>query len=113
MAIGPTEVRRLLRLAHLELPKVADREGRLVEPEDHLVSDAELATLAQELDQILARVEELKSVDVEGIEPTSHAIALPSRTRPDEIGAVLGPERVLAAAPARVGDAFVVPKIVE
>ncbi|MBK6685618.1 MAG: Asp-tRNA(Asn)/Glu-tRNA(Gln) amidotransferase subunit GatC [Deltaproteobacteria bacterium] len=113
MALGPAEVRRLLRLAHLELPRVADGQGGFTEPERSLVTEAELTRLAQELEQILAHVEELKLVDTTGVEATSHGVALPTAWRADVAGPALEEERALGGAPARVGQAFSVPKIVE
>ncbi len=113
MALGPAEVRRLLRLAHLELPRIADGKGGFTEPERNLVSDPELGRLAQELEQILAHVEELKLVDTSGVEATSHGVALPTAWRADEAAPGLDEERALGGAPARVGRSFSVPKIVE
>lgn len=113
MALGPADVRRLLRLAHLELPRVADGRGGFTEPERNLVSDQELGRLALELEQILAHVEELKLLDTDHVEPTSHGVALPTAWRTDEAQPGLDEERALGGAPARVGRSFSVPKIVE
>ena len=58
-------------------------------------------------------VEQLSSVDTEGIPPTAHAIPLPTPLREDRAAAPLDPEQALANAPAREGSAFVVPKVLE
>lgn len=113
MALGPADVKRLLRLAHLELPRVPDKNGGFTEPERSLVNEAELLRLSQELEQILGHVEELKTVDTSQVEPTAHGVALPTLFREDTAAPGLDPERALAQAPARVGQSFSVPKIVE
>jgi aspartyl-tRNA(Asn)/glutamyl-tRNA(Gln) amidotransferase subunit C len=113
MAIDGKEVRRIARLAHLEYPRLKDREGRWVEPDDHLIDDATLDKLAADITQILEHVRELESVDVEGIEPTSHGVPLLPRLREDEPHPGTDPEKLLEGAPSRTGDAVSVPKIVE
>jgi aspartyl-tRNA(Asn)/glutamyl-tRNA(Gln) amidotransferase subunit C len=104
MAIDAAEVLRIARLAHLELP---------ASDEERLHDDEELARIAGELERILDHVRDLSSVDVEGVPPTAHGVPLPTHPRPDAPEAPLAPERALAAAPDRDGDAFRVPKVVE
>ena len=113
MAIDEAEVRRIARLAHLEYPRVRDRDGRWVEPEEHLIDDATLKKLAADVTQILEHVKELEQLDVSSVEPTSHGVPLPPLMRPDEAEEGIDPERLLEGAPARAGDAVSVPKIVE
>ncbi|MCK6550328.1 Asp-tRNA(Asn)/Glu-tRNA(Gln) amidotransferase subunit GatC [Myxococcota bacterium] len=113
MAIDRAEVRRIARLAHLEYPRVQAKDGTFVEPAEHLLDDAMLDKLAAELGQILDHVRELEAVDVEGVEPTSHGVPLPTMLREDTPGHVLTTDDALASAPARVGDGVAVPKIVE
>ncbi len=113
MAVDKDEVRRIARLAYLELPRVQDEKGRFSEPSDALLDDRELERLQAELNQILAYVEELKELDLEGVEPTSHGIPLDPLFRDDRADATLSTERALESAPKRVGDSFAVPKIIE
>lgn len=103
MSIDLDEVRRIARLAHLELP----------EPEAPLFDQAALEALAADVGKILDHVRQLEEVDVSAVPPTSHGVMLPSRLRSDEAGPSLETERALAGAPARSGDGVRVPKVVE
>jgi aspartyl-tRNA(Asn)/glutamyl-tRNA(Gln) amidotransferase subunit C len=111
--ISKDEVRRIARLAHLEYPRVHQKDGTFGEPAEHLIDDTTLEAFARELRQILDYVQQLDEVNVEGVQPTSHGVPLPTKLRADEPGPVLPTERALAAAPQHTGDAISVPKIVE
>lgn len=113
MPIDKAEVRRIARLAHLEYPRIPSKSSGFVEPPELLMDDATLETLALELGRILEHVKELEEVDVEGIEPTSHGVPLPTRFREDAPHPGLPTDRALDQAPQRLGDAFCVPRIVE
>ena len=69
--------------------------------------------LGAQLGQILGYVEELKQVDVTGVEPTAHAVPMVNVTRADEIRPSLPHDEALRNAPKQAGGLFVVPKIVE
>ncbi len=69
--------------------------------------------LGSQLGNILGYVEQLRAVDVTGVEPTSHAFPLVNVTRPDERRPGLTPEEALANAPLKSNGLFIVPKIVE
>ena len=113
MPLSKDEVRRIARLAHLEYPRVQAPDGTWKEPHDLLIDDATLSRLARELDRILEHVNELSQVSVENVEPTQHGVPLPTRLREDEAKDPLDREAALAQAPARMGDAIAVPKVVE
>jgi len=66
-----------------------------------------------ELDHILEYVEALQELATEGIEPTAHAIPLPTPLRPDRAEKAMDPELAVANAPESIGTAFVVPKVIE
>ena len=72
-----------------------------------------LEPMAQELNGILAWVEQLGEVDTEGVEPMTGAIAatLPQREDRPEAGAPT--DELLANAPEADDDFFIVPKVVE
>lgn len=113
MALSRDDVRHVARLAYLELPRVQDRSGAWVEPDEHLIDDATLDRLARELGKILEHVAELEQLDVTGVEPTSHGVPLPPRLREDRVEGELPRERALALAPKAAGDGFSVPKVIE
>jgi aspartyl-tRNA(Asn)/glutamyl-tRNA(Gln) amidotransferase subunit C len=76
------------------------------------LSDEEVARMGRELQGILAHMASLAAVDVEGVEPMTHAVALGCPLREDTPGPELGSEAALAQAPRRDGDHFEVPRII-
>ena len=95
MAIDAATVRKVARLA------------RIAEPE------ARIEPLARELTGIMDWIEQLAEVDIEGVEPRTSAVSQPAPLRDDVVTEGGDPERILANAPRRAGDFFVVPKVVE
>jgi aspartyl-tRNA(Asn)/glutamyl-tRNA(Gln) amidotransferase subunit C len=95
--LAQVDVRYIAALARLEL------------------TDAEVARFQSELDDILGYVDQLRELDVEGVEPTAHARPRANVMREDEAsGQSLQRERVLANAPAVVGGTGVrVPVVLE
>lgn len=89
------DVRHVARLARLQL------------------TEAEAELFGRQLNQILAYVEQLKALDVTGIEPTAHAVPRVNVMRPDDPRPGLSQAEVLANAPAHANGLFLVPKIVE
>lgn len=77
------------------------------------LTDAELDTMREQLNAILAHIDALKAVDTTGIEPTSHAVPQFNVMREDEPAPCLPVEDMLANAPDRAGDFFRVPRIIE
>ena len=95
MAIDTATVRKVARLA------------RLREPEDRLEG------VAQELNGILAWIEQLAEVDTDGVEPMTSAVEVKLPMRADVVTEGGDPEVVLSNAPKRDRNFFVVPKVVE
>ena len=77
------------------------------------VNDDEIEHLQGELNAILAFVEQLNEVDVTSVEPMTSVTPMEMKKRPDAVTDGGDPEAILANAPAREGDYFVVPKVVE
>ena len=71
----------------------------------------ELARLEGELNHILDQYATLAELDTDAIPPTAQVIELENILRDDVARPSMDPERVLANAPSRDGDAFVVPAI--
>ena len=69
--------------------------------------------MSAELTHILEHAERIQALDLDGVEPTSHALALVNVLRPDEVRSSLSQEEALAAAPAAEAGRFVVPRIIE
>jgi aspartyl-tRNA(Asn)/glutamyl-tRNA(Gln) amidotransferase subunit C len=77
------------------------------------INDAEADAMVPELNGILKWVEQLAEVDVTGVVPMASVIAKRSLLRDDVVtdGDVL--DKVLANAPAKEGNFFGVPKVIE
>ncbi len=75
--------------------------------------EARLEPLARELSAIIAWIEQLDEVDVEGVEPMASAVAATLPLRQDVVSDGGDAARILANAPKAVGGFFVVPKVVD
>ena len=65
------------------------------------------------MEGIVKYVEKISSVDVQGVEPTLNGCDLVNVFREDEVRDSMDREAALANAPARTGNEFQLPKIVE
>ncbi len=95
MKISRTEVEHVSRLARLAL------------------TDQELDNLQNEMDAILAYVEQLNELETDHIEPTSHAVPMENAFRNDETKKSFLPEQALANAPDPDANGFRVPRVIE
>jgi aspartyl-tRNA(Asn)/glutamyl-tRNA(Gln) amidotransferase subunit C len=77
------------------------------------VSDDEVAPLEGELNVILAFVEQLGEVDVEGVEPMTSVTPMAMKMREDKVTDGGIADAVIQNAPAREDHFFLVPKVVE
>jgi aspartyl-tRNA(Asn)/glutamyl-tRNA(Gln) amidotransferase subunit C len=77
------------------------------------VAEDDLDALAAELSGILTWIEQLREVDVEGVEPMSAVNPIPLRLRADTVTDGGIRDRVLANAPDAREGFFTVPKVVE
>ena len=95
MKLSKAEVGHIAWLARLEL------------------SETEMESFPGHMNQILAHFEELQKLDTGQAEPTSHSIPVQNVYRDDILGESMATEDVLANAPDRTDEYFVVPQIVE
>jgi len=95
MSVDHKTVRRIARLARIA------------------VAEEDVPHLQGELNAILSFVEQLNEVDVEGVEPMTSVTPMEMKKREDKVsdGGIV--EDVLRNAPAREGNYFLVPKVVE
>jgi len=77
------------------------------------VGDEEVEHLRGELNAILAFVEQLSEVNVDGVEPMTSVIPMTMKKRPDEVSDGGIPDDIVKNAPAHEDHFFVVPKVVE
>lgn len=73
------------------------------------LDEPELARMATELSAVLEHVEQIRELDLSGVEPTSHAVDVAGVMRADEPQPCLARDVVLAAAPEPVEGGFGVP----
>ena len=89
--IDREQVRHVARLARLEL------------------SDEEVDRMASELADVLVHIETIGELDLEGVAPTSHVVAVENALREDLPVPSLTHEQALADAPAVAAGGFAVP----
>ena len=77
------------------------------------LTEDEKLTLTSQLNSILDHIEKLNELDTEGVEPTFHVLDVTNVFREDAVRPSLPSEEVLKNAPARDGDFFKVPKIID
>jgi aspartyl-tRNA(Asn)/glutamyl-tRNA(Gln) amidotransferase subunit C len=95
MSVDKATVRRIAKLARLALPE------ERVEP------------MMGELNGILGWIEQLREVDVEGVEPMTSVVAQKLKMRDDVVTAGGDAAAIVANAPLSEDNFFVVPKVVE
>ena len=77
------------------------------------VSDDEKQALASEIGGIIDWIEQLNEVDTSGVEPVASVSGEVLPLRKDKVTAGEQVDDVLANAPAREYDCFVVPKVID
>jgi aspartyl-tRNA(Asn)/glutamyl-tRNA(Gln) amidotransferase subunit C len=77
------------------------------------VADADLEALRGELNAILGFVEQLNEVDISGVEPMTSVTPMRIKEREDRVTDGFCADDILANAPAREENYFLVPKVVE
>jgi aspartyl-tRNA(Asn)/glutamyl-tRNA(Gln) amidotransferase subunit C len=95
MSVDATTVRRIAHLARIA------------------VTEAEVPHLQGELNAILAFVEQLSEVDVEGVEPMTSVMPMEMKKRTDVVNDGEIADDVVRNAPATEDHFFLVPKVVE
>lgn len=89
-----------------DIEKVAELARLSLKPE-------EKKKLQKDLDSILSYVEQLKGLNTDHVEPTSHVLNIENVFREDETKPLDVRDKVLEHAPSRDGKFFKVPKVVE
>lgn len=77
------------------------------------ISPEEVDALRQHFDNLFALVDELQSIDTEGIAPMSHAMDLPLRLREDVVSEPDRRDAYQAVAPQVEQGLYLVPKVIE
>jgi len=95
MSVDAATVRRIAHLARIA------------------VAESEVAHLQGELNAMLAFVEQLSEVNVDGVEPMTSVIPMEMKKRPDVVNDGEIADEVVRNAPATEDHFFLVPKVVE
>ncbi len=95
MSVDSATVRRIAHLARIS------------------VSDEETEHLRGEINAVLAFVEQLSEVNVEGVEPMTSVMPMHMKMRHDTVADGGDADAVLKNAPASENQFFLVPKVVE
>jgi aspartyl-tRNA(Asn)/glutamyl-tRNA(Gln) amidotransferase subunit C len=77
------------------------------------LSEEQRTKVREDLGSIIGYMDILNNLDTEGVEPMSHVFAVKNVFRPDVVEPSFDRAELLAGAPKRDEDAFVVPKTVE
>jgi aspartyl-tRNA(Asn)/glutamyl-tRNA(Gln) amidotransferase subunit C len=77
------------------------------------VAEGEVENLRGELNAILAFIEQLGEVDVDGVEPMTSVTPMTMKTRQDQVTDGGIADAIIANAPAHEHHFFLVPKVVE
>ena len=95
MSVDAATVRRIAHLARIA------------------VTDAEVPHLQDELNAMLAFVEQLSEVNVEGVEPMTSVMPMEMKKRPDVVTDGEIADDIVRNTPATEAHFFLVPKVVE
>ena len=95
MSVDADQVRRIAHLARIA------------------VADEEVEHLKGEINAILAFVEQLSEVNVEGVEPMTSVTPMAMKMRQDVVTDGGIPDEIVRNAPATEDHFFLVPKVVE
>jgi aspartyl-tRNA(Asn)/glutamyl-tRNA(Gln) amidotransferase subunit C len=95
MSVDQNTVRRIARLARIA------------------IADEDVPHLQGELNAILAFVEQLNEVDVDGVEPMTSVTPMRMKKRQDGVTDGGYPAEIVRNAPATEDNFFLVPKVVE
>jgi aspartyl-tRNA(Asn)/glutamyl-tRNA(Gln) amidotransferase subunit C len=95
MSVDAATVRRIAHLARIA------------------VAETEIPHLQGELNAMLAFVEQLSEVNVDGVEPMTSVMPMEMKKRPDVVTDGGIPDDIVRNAPATEDHFFLVPKVVE
>ena len=93
MSISRQDIEKVALLARLQL------------------TEAELATMTEQLAQIVGYVDQLAEVNTDGVEPMAHAVEVTNVFRDDAVAESLPREEALANAPHRDERGYLVPAV--
>jgi len=95
MSLANDDVRRIAALARIA------------------ITAEESAEVLERLNRVLALIEQMRAIDVSGVEPMAHAQDVGQRLREDKVTESDRRALYQSVAPAVEGDLYLVPKVIE
>lgn len=95
MAFDKSEVEKVAQLARLHM------------------SEAEAAEVASRITDILALIDQMQSIDTDGVEPLAHPLDVTQPLREDKVTEVNRRDELQTLAPATEDGLYLVPKVIE
>jgi aspartyl-tRNA(Asn)/glutamyl-tRNA(Gln) amidotransferase subunit C len=95
MALDKAEVEKIAHLARLH------------------ISDADVEEVTTRVTDILALIDQMQSVDTDGVEPLSHPLDMVQRLRADKVTEGNDRDALQAIAPQSQDGLYLVPKVIE
>ena len=95
MSLNSEEISRIARLARLH------------------VAPEEIAATGEQLNGILAFIEQLQAIDTSGVAPMAHAMDVVQRLRADAVSETDRREAFQSVAPETENGLYLVPKVIE
>jgi len=95
MSLANDDVRRIAALARIA------------------ITAEESAEVLERLNRVLALIEEMRAVDVSGVEPMAHTLDVGQRLRVDKVTESDHRDLYQPVAPAVEGNLYLVPKVIE
>ena len=95
MALDKSEVEKIAHLAKLH------------------ISDADAEEVTTRITDILALIDQMKSVDTDNVEPQAHPLDVAQRLRADEITAEVNRDQLQKLVPESEDGLYLVPKVLE
>jgi aspartyl-tRNA(Asn)/glutamyl-tRNA(Gln) amidotransferase subunit C len=95
MAFDKSEVEKVAQLARLHM------------------SEAETAEVASRITDILALIDQMQSIDTDGVEPLAHPLDVTQPLREDKVTEIDRRDELQTLAPASEDGLYLVPKVIE
>ncbi|MDA0926694.1 MAG: Asp-tRNA(Asn)/Glu-tRNA(Gln) amidotransferase subunit GatC [Proteobacteria bacterium] len=95
MAFDKSEVEKVAQLARLHM------------------SEAETAEVASRITDILALIDQMQSIDTDGVEPLAHPLDVTQPLREDKVTEIDRRDELQTLAPATEDGLYLVPKVIE
>ena len=77
------------------------------------LSEREISAVGEDLQRIMAMVDQMQAIDTDAIEPLAHPLDARARLRPDQVTETIERDLYQQGAPATADGLYLVPRVVE